>query len=433
MRILKLLEEYHTQLAKALSSTNSKPITPSKADSQDQEKPEIEPQKHEEYKSKVEEKPRKTSGSSLGALSIRRPLRRDLTSSIASNLATARGRPPSNKRALPITPEVTDKNVDGKIVAQPTLVPSIPPSRVKSSSASTPSKTTPATGTADGFQTFFNSFESLFSKLSAPLAFAGLPLTNEPIIEEPVEPETRSGKRGHSRQASTRATADPDLSTIFSAPALRAIKEDVGPAFAHESFYVVPTSGGTRSYAGIVRGSSDLSNFEDGEGSDGEFVDARETLGSQSPRSTRGSTILGRARKVKPQKDATSSSGKTMEELELENSALRQLLDTQSRRLQMWEASAQSQSMALAKSMRLTAAPRQSPQPESERMRELQDQLAAERVQRETIERQSEKLARDNDKLIGILSKYRNKWELLKESARQREKRKDEEKKASAS
>jgi hypothetical protein len=123
-----------------------------------------------------------------------------------------------------------------------------------------------------------------------------------------------------------------------------------------------------------------------------------------------------------------------MEELELENNALRQLLDTQSKRLQMWEASAQSQSMALAKSLRFNASARMPPQQqtESERVHELQDQLAGERVQREALEHRNEKMQRENEKLLGVLGKYKDKWEMLKENARQRERRKEEERKASS-
>lgn len=139
-------------------------------------------------------------------------------------------------------------------------------------------------------------------------------------------------------------------------------------------------------------------------------------------------------RRVRSPKEARSAGGKTMEELELENNALRQLLDTQSKRLQMWEASAQSQSMALAKSLRFNASARMPPQQqtESERVHELQDQLAGERVQREALEHRNEKMQRENEKLLGVLGKYKDKWEMLKENARQRERRKEEERKASS-
>jgi hypothetical protein len=41
-------------------------------------------------------------------------------------------------------------------------------------------------------------------------------------------------------------------------------------------------------------------------------------------------------------------------------------------------------------------------------------------------------MQRENEKLLGVLGKYKDKWEMLKENARQREKRKEEERKASS-
>jgi hypothetical protein len=300
---------------------------------------------------------------------------------------------------------------------------------------------------SEGFNTFFTSFESLFSKLSAPLAFAGLPLTIEQanLQPEPTSQGKDSGGKAsqslaeHTRSRS-RATADPDLTNLFSAPALRAIREDAGPAFgAHESFYVVPPSGGTLSYAGIVgRGEAGDNIDDDGD----EFVDARESVGPPSPRSIRGSGSLSRLKKgytaavQRSKQQAKSESGKTMEELELENNALRQLLDTQSRRLQMWEASSQSQSLALAQSLRFSrpkdavaalASPQvanPSTEAESERIKELEDMLIAEKAQLETLEHRNDKLERENEKLLSALGKYRAKWAKLTESARQREKNK---------
>jgi hypothetical protein len=121
-----------------------------------------------------------------------------------------------------------------------------------------------------------------------------------------------------------------------------------------------------------------------------------------------------------------------MEELELENNALRQLLDTQSRRLQMWEASSQSQSLALAQSLRFSR-PREtatargsipSTELESERVKELEEALTAERAQREEQQHRMEKMERENVKLLGVLGKYREKWESLKESAREKQRNK---------
>lgn len=136
-----------------------------------------------------------------------------------------------------------------------------------------------------------------------------------------------------------------------------------------------------------------------------------------------------------------------MEELELENSTLRQLLDKQSRRLQMWEATSQSQGQALAQSFRLargTGTPSLSNQPSNvsetdappipplpadgvptnsdvaKRLKELEERLQNEAREREAVERENERFARENEKLLGVLGRYREKWEALKAGARGR-------------
>jgi hypothetical protein len=505
LRILKLLEEHHKQLAKALASTGT--VKP--ADAHPPGKLQPENQKKDAEKVATTEKPKDAekpipaqksipaeksippdpnpkdaspqTKPNLTHLSVRRPPRREMRSSIVSDLAAARGKPPAaqQRRALPTTPEVTAQHASGKVTTAratpqgPTAGHGpIPPPTVAPRS---PTATPGATNNNDAFQQFFNSFETVFHKLSAPLAFAGLPLIPEQAPDEPDKSTKKGGRSG-----STRATAEPDLTKIFSEPTLRALREDVGPAFgSHESFYVVPPSGGTRSYAAIVRGGTNDDNEDDEEeddddeiGSDAEFVDARESMGSSAtpPTSIRASLSLGRAvaaatgggkakgkgkagtspanRPVvrRPQGEPRSANGKTMEELDLENGALRQLLDTQSRRLAMWEASAQSQSMALAQSLRLArtsarsppagaalpggggaqggGVPPAAPPPESERVREMEEALNAERARREAAEHRLDKSQRENEKLLAVLGKYRDKWELLKESARKREKKK---------
>ena len=496
MRILKLLEEHHKQLAKALASTGTvKPADANpppgklqpeteKKDAEkvtaaekpkDAEKP-IPAQKGIPAEKSIPPDPNPKDASpqskpNLAHLSVRRPPRREMRSSIVSDLAAARGKPPAaqQRRALPTTPEVTAQHASGKVTTARATPqgpatghgPIPPPTVAPRSATATPG----TTNNNDAFQQFFNSFETVFHKLSAPLAFAGLPLIPE---QAPAEPDKSTAKGG--RSGSTRATAEPDLTKIFSEPTLRALREDVGPAFgSHESFYVVPPSGGTRSYAAIVRSGTNDGDEDDDEddddeiGSDAEFVDARESMGSSAtpPTSIRASLSLGRAvaaatgggkakgkgkagtppakRPVvrRPQGEPRSANGKTMEELDLENGALRQLLDTQSRRLAMWEASAQSQSMALAQSLRLARTSARSPPagaegggipaaaaPESERVREMEEALNAERARREAAEHRLDKSQRENEKLLAVLGKYRDKWELLKESARKREKKK---------
>jgi hypothetical protein len=466
LRLLKLLEENHRELAKALANnTGSSPGRTKATISSDQgvenasaEDDNAADDKSEETSSQkgTTEKASqagKAAGSSISTAvtsPTRRPPRRELASSIASNLATARGKPPQERerqkqqRALPSTAEVTTQHaggsISGKRIPPSILQPASISDRNKPSHAAASGDTAPPAApsvTSDAFNAFYSSFETIFSKLPASLAFAGLPLANQP---QP-EPEPRASRKPR-HTTSARASNDPDLSTIFSAATLRAVREDAGQGFgAHESFYVVPERDG-RSQRRYPRGDHDEEDDGDA-GSDPEFVDAKESLANSlssvpgSPRYSRASSNLASSRKIttkKPQQATLSAGGKTMEELELENNFLKKLIDSQAGRLQMWEASAQSQSMALAQSLRLTrpaaAAADQAKAPaEAERIRELEDMVNAERLQKESAEHRVEKLRKENDRLLGVLGKYRDKWEMLKESARQREKRKEEDKK----
>jgi hypothetical protein len=385
--------------------------------------------------------PSATPRTSTSPVRTRRNPHRDLSSSIASNLARQR-------RGLPATPELNTQQVGGKILSQldrpgyssRQLSPERTRKSLKPVANEEPSVPTPATTrrTTDdqSFNTFYNTFENLFSKLSAPLAFAGLPLTAEQAIAESAQAAAKKEK--------TRAPAsdDPDLTKIYSNATLRSI----GPAFGpQESFYLVPPTGGTESYAGIL--TSRRSAGHDGrnaahvpetiEEDADEFVDARESLGPPSPRSLRSSRKGGSpsASRDGGRKGFGMVTGaKTMEELELENNALKQLLDTQAKRLQMWEMSSQSQSMALQQSIRAARPPPSLPATisdpatleriaasENERVKELEELLKAERVEKESLEHQNEKIARENEKLHGTIGRYRDKWESLKAGARKRE------------
>lgn len=289
---------------------------------------------------------------------------------------------------------------------------------------------------AEPFQRFFSTFETLISKLSAPLAFAGLPLAGDaPSTNTPEKPSVTVVNTEQER-----ATAGPDLNNIFSKAALRAVKESHGSNImgpGGESFYVVPTTGGTISYAGILsRAEQERRASLDGRSQPGtgkveddeepEFVDAREMPQTPCPEKSRHTP--GRTWKFGPQSPAppTLGSTKTLEELQLENQALKQLSDTLSRRLHMWEVNAQSSSMALQQSLR---ALQRSPGPTdgrrssggggvsgdeaSDRTRELEEQLRG-------VTRELEKLGRENEKLKGVVGRYREKWEKLKEGARMR-------------
>ena len=250
------------------------------------------------------------------------------------------------------------------------------------------------------FQRFYATFEGLLSKLSAPLAFAGLPLN----LEEAPKPDPVSPKQNPEE----RATVDPDVTAIFSRAALRAVREEHGPGGGGfggaESFYVVPTTGGTISYAGILSRAEREAKLavRDEDQAEDEFVDARETPQARSPRLMR-----------RPHKPGT----KTMEELELENEALRTLADDLSIRLHRFEIGAQSSSMALQRSIRAMQSPIASvsavPSGESERTNALEEQVALGR-------KEIEKMGRENEKLRIVVGRYRERWEKLKEGARVR-------------
>ena len=132
-----------------------------------------------------------------------------------------------------------------------------------------------------------------------------------------------------------------------------------------------------------------------------------------------------------------------MEELHLENTALRQLLDTQSRRLQMWEASAQSQSQALAQSFRALHehSPVHAPVPNAvvsdavaavdqgvgtaasaaeERIRKLEGDVKSAQQEMEACATENAKFAKENEKLKVVIGRYREKWEQLKAGAKLR-------------
>ena len=270
------------------------------------------------------------------------------------------------------------------------------------------------------FQRFYATFENLFSKLSAPLAFAGLPLN----IDEPhPSPASKAPSILSTSKPEERATADPDFTKIYSKAALRAVREEHGgpgsggPFGGAESFYVVPTTGGTISYADILaraqqeairhngNNTNETSANVNEEHLDDEFVDARETPQPASP-------MLNR--RPKP-------GTKTMEELTLENEALRALADHLSRRLLEFEMGAQTSSLALQRSIRAMQSPAASQaggtrdrDGESDpRVVQLEDQVRV-------MEREVERMGRENDKLKGVVGRYRERWEKLKEGARVR-------------
>ncbi|OCL10377.1 hypothetical protein AOQ84DRAFT_438384 [Glonium stellatum] len=414
LRILNLLEHHHHRLASIIKSPSARTAAANNKEPGSAPNPSDSPAVPvpSTSASVVRSTSPTPSVSSPPKPTSRRRPSRDPSSSIATNLATARGIPGAQpRRGAPVSAALSATNAvantpprgerqsradnqDSPYSARDSIqrqarradesirnsIESLRPPGRSDKAQQTSSRHTDTTDPSahapqheEGFQRFYSTFENIFSAISAPLAFASLPLspsTPSAPVPAPVVKTTRST-----------TTTETDLTTLISRPALRALKEDQGPSgpFANtaESFYVVPTSGGTVSYAGILthqhphphshqHAASQGSHLPDvieedtsehGSNPD-EFVDAVETPYPPSPTSPRH-----KRRGAKPPPAPSSShsvsipagrgtSRKTMEELELENTTLRALLDKQSRRLQMWEATSQSQSLALAQSFR---------------------------------------------------------------------------------
>ncbi|KAL8632538.1 hypothetical protein Q9189_001690 [Teloschistes chrysophthalmus] len=406
---------------------------------------------------------------------------RDITSSIASNLASARGIPSNRQRRSQPSPlpsrtpkpdavisprrskliEEAYRNRDslpqklenpGASSTQPS---SEAPSTESTSQTPLPVSDTPQPKSDELFNKFYSTFESLFSRISSPLAFAGLPLNpDEPTAPSTpnisssstlpkaassspnnAPPQKASSSRHRPLEASQRASADPDYSALFSRAALRAVAEEHGPGSvgANESFYVVPTSGHTLAYADILarqhherrqldyraakpNGEADDDDFE---GDEELFVDARETPGPPSPEMNR--------RRGGKQKGGAAAGTRTMEELQLENETMKTLLDQTSRRLLEFEMSAQSSSVALQRSIRQlshankgASASASAVEGEKEREREAEERMR--RMEEEVLGKVKEmkRMERENEKLKGVVGRYRDRFESIKAGARAR-------------
>ncbi|EGX92810.1 hypothetical protein CCM_04183 [Cordyceps militaris CM01] len=390
--------------------------------------------------------PRSATGSSPhmpGLAQQRRHAAREMSSSIASNLASARGIR-GKYRGQPLSPSVSNDQAPGNVdphprrdgsrtkmqtlmdhqPGKPTWVPPMQSSKsdTRHRSVSAPQQQSSEPNADEvGYARFYNTFGSLINKISAPLAFAGLPLIQEESITSDKEvPEATQPRRKPKTVPSP--SAEPDLSKIYSKATMRILaREGHAP---HESFYVVPTTGHTMSYANILSyaekekrrlGSSIHGSAEPGivEEEDDDFVDARELPVALSP---------GAKRRVGKSSHTERQLNNTIEELYTENQSLKDMLDKLSKRLHTFEASAQSSAMALAESYRLMrpCSPNASAKPDDgaaaamlRRSEEMEEQLIA-------STKQMERLEKDNRKMQKTLEKYREKWELLKAGAKAR-------------
>ncbi|UQC76101.1 uncharacterized protein CLUP02_17612 [Colletotrichum lupini] len=496
LRTLKLLEEHHQRLAELLKI----PFDRRAAASQNPSSETID-EKQESHasdatsdvsspddgrtKSRSGQQQQSAGGSPVatvkGVPSLaqqRRYPSREMTSSIASNLASARGIRGSRNRSQPIPPSVTNDQAPGNMEVQARRDGSrtkmqnvldqsgkpgwIPPTADSPRRETEPKKTEEVASPAsdDGYSRFYSTFGNIINRLSAPLAFAGLPLiteesssiTSSSSVPEPhaeAPPEPAPAKRSNRLKPSPAAPAEPDLSKIYSRATLRAISAN-NP---NDSFYVVPTSGHTMSYANILNfadkekrrleaslhsgvggggGGAGDSLIEDDED---DFVDARESpsMMMAAPTSPGVSRRRGAAGKPKTEQNLKN----TVEELYLENRGLKDMLDKLSKRLHAFEATAQNSSLALAESIRLRrpgspATVGASPFTTGggggggggggmsstdavlkARNKELEEQMAMAMQRMEALEKENRTMAR-------TLEKYREKWEKLKAGAKAR-------------
>ena len=418
-----------------------------------------------------------TTRTSSPPASSPRTHRRLPQSSIASNLAEKRGIPSARR-----TTSGTAVTVPGAIAtrdSQATPVRDLlerqsrksDQSRSRELSKSTERITQPSSPPPeDNFRRFYSAFGGVISAISAPLAFTSLPLNPTPPTPVPEPPKPENSWKAKSRNSSPEASRTvkssvPDLAALISKPALRALRSDGGtPLNPNESFYLVPTSGGTVTYASMLQGSGTqthhLNPIDEGsgslKGSHDEFVDDQESVGPPSPTSSRGPRSRGSGGQVTAQRSIPAGRGtglKTLEELALENDTLKSLVDKQAKRIQMWETNSQNQFNALAQSFRARPPARLSSDPNAlahalslganampalpsppipgshaqglqspgtpdhdtaKKIAHLEAQLAAQTHRLEDLSSTNAQLARQNEKDKQVIGRYREQWEKLK-------------------
>lgn len=287
------------------------------------------------------------------------------------------------------------------------------------------------------FQQFYSRFENAISSLTAPLAFASLPLAQPAAPQK--EPQKAVPSEPSPRKVSSKAAPSPaalDYSQLISNAALRAVRDSDLSSYSrpHESFLLVPTSGGTLSYADITaanyvdrqinRHRRDLSNT-----SNDDFVDASSQVLSPTHPPRPGSIAASTANQQK-------YNGETPEEMQLQNTVLKKTVNVLTKRLHAFELTAQD--ARLAQSMRsLQLSPITTPENSRGKMilnsagsgggntndaglRMAQQRILELEEALQKTERKLFKTKEENAKSRETLVRYKEKWDGLKAGAKAR-------------
>ncbi|KAI1079531.1 hypothetical protein F5B20DRAFT_590649 [Whalleya microplaca] len=489
LRTLKLLEQHHERLSELLQLPHRNPASQpasengSQPDEKEGSAPGVAPVASS-TKPDTAGTPNEKNAQPMPTLSRQqRYPPRDLGASIANNLASARGIR-SKYRSQPLSPSVSNTEAPGNMEIasrrtgprtkmqnmlesseRPSTITSPERERISRQSSSSSQDgisgnqpvQNPSSPSDEGFSRFYSAFGSIINRISAPLAFAGLPLISEEQSEEPAPPvqEPPAQKRNRLKGPPS-VSAEPDLKKLYSRAALKAVSRD-GQS-TNDSFYVVPTSGHTASYASILTFAdkekrrhmeasvhSDKGKLvgggEDAGGDDDDFVDAKESQMPFHPYQHQHHQKKRASRSSRTDRDLAN----VVEELYLENKSLKDMLDKLSKRLHAFESMSQNSGMRLAESMRLMrpgsplTTPTPPPPPPSSslsktpstlggggvgaggvgdealarRNRELEDQLLA-------MQRQMEDTEKNYNKARANLVRYREKWDQLKAGAKAR-------------
>ncbi|KKA30779.1 hypothetical protein TD95_004405 [Thielaviopsis punctulata] len=450
LRTLRLLEDHHKRLAELLKlPARAQNATKSATSANDDESAGDEDEKSQNEKPSNTTEGKQVSPSissktpgQIPSLAQPRFPQRNIAATITKNLNSARGIR-SQYNGSTIAPSVTNDPASGSLevasrkesnrLRMQNMLDLEKPtgSNGQSHDRRTSVSSSASTRGEDGYSRFYNAFGSIINRISSPLAFAGLPLISEgssepvppPSIPEPI---TRQHGRSSTMPVKTLRQTEPsssypDLGKIYSGATVRAMQG----LPSNESFYVVPPSGHTVSYANILsyadkekrrltasqHGGSSTPTSDDAET---DFVDASEGLESQQK--MRSSRLRSNDNDLQL----------VVDELRHQNENLNNVVGTLQKRLQLFEASAQNLTESRimrpkspsesSSNLRIPSPSHAGPYTEDNLKRvnfDLEQKL-------NDAHKRMAVLEKDNEKLQKKLRKYIEQWESLKESAKAR-------------